>query len=603
MKRLFCFLFACGLVLSAKADDGGTRFPEEWTYGNIYVKEPNKSIALEKEYMCVSGDRVEAVFCFRNTTDSTVVVPCAFPIVITAPFRFYDDTLSLKPWFTGCDLDGNEFPGNNSSDDLFYRIALDRDIKWFYWEEEDGQLLLMTKQEIKERDKKLRVIDYSEFQNKYLLSEYKTRRYYKGCNVVQDGDTVELKSVGIETNVNLQEGKDRESEMELVLHFYHELTFAPNTQSKVCIDYYAKSLYEYENYPSYRGHYKLNYDISTGGTWKDGIIGSFVLQSDYNVDNTFGLQCSQIIPIVYSARNYKPIGRFCFYGYSDIDLNKWKGLIWPPEKPKTKQISLQKKGNEVVETNKRTDAHFLPFIIGNRIKFNIDETCLGPFVANGYVDCDVFAENKELPYSSERIYQKDNLWPKYSRIKTAILTNEDEGWSDTLQLEDRFPAYPYIVNPNFNDGWFGANAVRNVRVLRPGSYTLTVKDIYKGDSTESVGVSHIWFYPVDNTLVSIIDEDKNSTMPLFSNVWNRVLDISIDDVELKLENIDFENDGNEDVVEIDEQKQESPAERKVVKVEADKSKSAVLFVVVALVALSVLAVVIVVVRKRKSRSK
>ena len=239
-------------------------------------------------------------------------------------------------------------------------------------------------------------------------------------------------------------------------------------------------------------------------------------------------------------------------------------------------------------------------------KFNIDETCLGPFVANGYVDCDVFAENKELPYSSERIYQKDNLWPKYSRIKTAILTNEDEGWSDTLQLEDRFPAYPYIVNPNFNDGWFGSNAVRNVRLLRLGSYSLTVNDIYRGDSTESVGVSHIWFYPVDPTLVSIIYEDKNSTMPLFSDVWRRVLDIHISDEKPNWGNVDFENDdngseGDNDVVKKDEQKQELPAERQVVKDDADKSNSTALYVIVALVALSALAVVVV--RKKRPRSK
>ena len=49
------------------ADDSATTYPEDWTYGNIYVKEPNKSIALEKEYMYVSDDKIEAVFCFRNT--------------------------------------------------------------------------------------------------------------------------------------------------------------------------------------------------------------------------------------------------------------------------------------------------------------------------------------------------------------------------------------------------------------------------------------------------------------------------------------------------------------------------------------------------------
>lgn len=95
MKKFLCILFACSLVAVAVADDGGARYPEDWTYGNIYVKEPNKSIALEKEYMYVSGDKIEAVFCFRNTTDSIVVVPCAFPIVVKMPFRLENDTVMI----------------------------------------------------------------------------------------------------------------------------------------------------------------------------------------------------------------------------------------------------------------------------------------------------------------------------------------------------------------------------------------------------------------------------------------------------------------------------------------------------------------------------
>ena len=35
MKRLYCFLFACGSVLAAMADDSATTYPEDWTYGNM----------------------------------------------------------------------------------------------------------------------------------------------------------------------------------------------------------------------------------------------------------------------------------------------------------------------------------------------------------------------------------------------------------------------------------------------------------------------------------------------------------------------------------------------------------------------------------------
>ncbi len=610
MKKFLCILFACSLVAVAVADDGGARYPEDWTYGNIYVKEPNNSIALEKEYMYVSGDKIEAVFCFRNTTDSTVVVPCAFPIVVKMPFRLENDTVMV-----------GDFQFVN--DTILWKIALDKNVRIKRIGYDDKQLQ-MTKSEIEKYDKKLRVLKYSEYQALYRqwMENDENEKYYKGCSIVQDGSSVELKNVGVETNVIFNESDKKyefQSEVDLVLHFYHELKFQPNSLSKVCVEYYVNSLercYDGDSYEFY-------YDISTGGTWKDGIIGSFVLLTDYLIEDDApkwkvspkGLQTTRIVPYnVCSAKNYKPVGRFRFRG-DDEDLNKMYERYFPSNVKRyfnqyneSEHISFRETGK--LEIVKETAARFNSFIVDSAYRFSIEGPCIGPFVANGYVDSailknNIFIFNKEYERRDPEMptLQKDSLWEKYSRIKTAILTNEDEGWSDILQLKDRFPAYPYEVNSNFNDGWFGSNAVRNVRLLGPGEYRFKVNDIYRGDSTESVGVSHIWFYPVDPTLVSIIYEDKNSTMPLFSDVWRRVLDIHISDEKPDLGNVDFENDGNEDVVEIDEQKQESPAERKVVKVEADKSKSAVLFVVVALVALSVLAVVIVVVRRRKSRTK
>ena len=591
MKRLFCFLFACGSVLLAMADDGGARYPEDWTYGNIYVKEPNKSIALEKEYMYVSDEKINAVFCFRNTTDSTVVVPCAFPIVIKMPFRLENDTVMI----------GNY---NSENDTVLWKIALGEVARVKYVGFLDKQLQ-MTKSEIEKYDKKLRVLTYSDYQALYKqwVVNKEDGRYYKGCNIVQDGNGIELKNVGIETNVVFNESEYKYefgSEVDLVLHFYHELKFQPNSISKVCVNYSVNTPKEFYEVNSYQ----LFYDISTGATWKDGIIGSFVLLTDYNMNGGDGLKETELIPYhIYCARNYKPLGRFSFYGYDEYS-NLWLNCEFPGNKKNNIHIQLIKNNSNGFKADGKTEADFAPMVLDDKFEFVINESCVGPLVANGYVDNKLTKVNRNIFIKNkESLLQKDSLWQKYSRVKTAILTNVDEGWTDTLELEDRFPAYPYSINTNFNDGWFGSNAVRNVRLLRPGSYSLTVNDIYKGDSTESAGVSHIWFYPVDPTLVSIIDEDKNSTMPLFSDVWRRVLDIHISDEKPDLGNVDFENDGNEDVVEIDEQKQESSAEQQVVKTDADESKSAVLFVVVALVALSVLAVVIVVVRKRKSRSK
>ncbi|MBR5167317.1 MAG: hypothetical protein IKW86_04520 [Salinivirgaceae bacterium] len=595
MKRLFCFLFACGLVLSAKADDGGASYPEDWTYGNIYVKEPNKSIALEKEYMYVSGDKIEAVFCFRNTTDSIVVVPCAFPIVVKMPFRLENDTVMIGDY-------------NSENDTVLWKIALGDDAHIKRVGFSDKQLQ-MTKSEIEKYDKKLRVLKYSEYQALYKqwMESDENEKYYKGCSIVQDGNSIELKNVGIETNVIFNESDKKYefgSEVDLVLHFYHELKFQPNSLSKVCVDYFVNTPKLFYKVNSYQ----LFYDISTGATWKDGIIGSFVLLTDYNMNGGGGLKETKLIPYsIYSERNYRPVGRFSFYGYDEYS-NEWMMLEFPGENQTHNHMSLLKNNSGGFEIEGKTDANFAPIVIDNKFKFNVDEPYIGPFVANGFIDYELSRNNQNL-FAEEYKglepdvpkFPKDSLWGKYSRIKTAILTNIDEGWTDTLELEDRFPAYPYEVNSNFNDGWFGSNAVRNVRLLRPGSYSLTVNDIYRGDSTESAGVSHIWFYPVDKTLVSIIYEDKNSAMSLFSDVW-KILNVTVDGVK---PNWNDEDENGSDSIEIEEQeqKQESPAEQQVVKTDADESKSAVLFVVVALVALSVLAVVIVVVRKRKSRSK
>ena len=54
MKRILFYLFIqISVIFSLMADDGGATNFEDWTYGNIYVKEPNDKIALEKELMVV----------------------------------------------------------------------------------------------------------------------------------------------------------------------------------------------------------------------------------------------------------------------------------------------------------------------------------------------------------------------------------------------------------------------------------------------------------------------------------------------------------------------------------------------------------------------
>ena len=91
MKKTIVMLLLSVSVLGAGfADDGGSRYIEDWSYGNIYVTEPNKEIALESEFLYVNQKRhtVRALFDFKNLTAQKRKVPCAFPIVITIPYEF-----------------------------------------------------------------------------------------------------------------------------------------------------------------------------------------------------------------------------------------------------------------------------------------------------------------------------------------------------------------------------------------------------------------------------------------------------------------------------------------------------------------------------------
>ena len=64
-KPVFIFLIMTAALVSVFADDGGSYHPEDWTYGNIYVKEPNDKIALENEILYFSNDNALAVFPSR----------------------------------------------------------------------------------------------------------------------------------------------------------------------------------------------------------------------------------------------------------------------------------------------------------------------------------------------------------------------------------------------------------------------------------------------------------------------------------------------------------------------------------------------------------
>lgn len=284
MKKSLLIIALLFTSFTAFTDDGGSYKPEDWTYGNIYVKEPNDKIALERELLVVehtyigeydrksdtfhktSGREVTARFDFLNTTRERVTVPCAFPVVVKTQVSVKKDgTVSAEVPV------GNGYMANET----VMAIAFGK-----------SGIEGTAKEALLSLNKKLRTLSAKD----YLAELSRTERsdsVMRPCSIEQDGNSVPILTVGIETTVEKdEEGTNYISEndwhdvkelytLTLVLHFYHELHFAPAARSKLSVKYDIDSVKK-----SYRGDtYALTYDISTGGTWK-GAMKSFVVLSD-----------------------------------------------------------------------------------------------------------------------------------------------------------------------------------------------------------------------------------------------------------------------------------------------------------------------------------
>jgi hypothetical protein len=499
LLALVSLLFLSPLAL---ADDGGTYYPDNWTYGNIYVKESNRHVVLEKEYMYVTADNITAVFCFNNTSDSALIIPCAFPVVVSLPFALIDDSVCLGGY--------NEVVAIDQ-----WQLLLDMPVELGEGRGELGELgprsIGLPKADLEAYDKQLRVIPFSDYHGS------------NACTISQDGNDIPLKNVGIETSVTFESEKGNYAK--IVRHFYHELSFEPHSRSIVVVRHPVNSAKS----DFVCSKYQVEYDISTGATWKDGSIGSFVLLTDLNMVCPDGLQMSSVIPFnVYYGVDYKPRGSFHFTG-QDSYCNEVYNRRFPD---KGNYISLFKTPEGFRAKRPSSDMWYDPLVVDSALTFTVSEPCVGPFIANGFVDADNAQDNMELfNYFYDGIDPEmdtlniDALWYSYSRIKSATLTRLQDGSSQRLDLLDRFPGYPYPVSASFNDGWYGTNAVRRVSLLHPGTYSLSVDEIYPGDSIPVPAFSHVWFYPVGQSLLSIIDSDAQSPTPIFPQVLNSLLNV------------------------------------------------------------------------------
>lgn len=335
MKKniLLTALLALAAVF-AFADDGGSYRPEDWSYGNIYVKEPNDKIALENELLVVEqeepeslyydtktksypesrGGGITALFDFKNTTNERVTVPCAFPMVVSTKFAVKSDGAVSHRIHIG---------NGDFSDEKVLSLALQKKMPARY-SSGDWTNLNTQKDELLELDKKLSTLKASSYYSllkRIGLSE----SVFNSLAIAQDGKSVPVLTVGIETTVekdpemtarvNERNKGEEIYTLTLALHFYHELVFAPGARSFLRVKYDTdtkKSIYHLTY------DYHVLYDISTGGTWK-GSIKNFVVLTDSTMEaknsstqfdvcslGNFRARSGNARLGLYTSQNYKP---------------------------------------------------------------------------------------------------------------------------------------------------------------------------------------------------------------------------------------------------------------------------------------------------------
>lgn len=549
-KYLFFFLLYVAATFSfqVRADDASAVSYEHWSYGHIKADSPNKQIALEKELMEVFLDSIRAIFIFRNTSNQQVETPCVFPI---------NSSLSMFPTETrGDSVYFQNIQG--SANLLLWAIALDEKIEHNCF----------AKSSLAAANKRLRKYTYADYLNRVMLLT--NTSYLSGCSITQNGQHVPIENVGIETTFN---GKG----LDLDAYFYHFLKFKPYEVSKVVVSYPVET-FESE-YDGCR-RYGLKYDISSGGTWK-GSIKSFMVYSTMFMEskssnplNANMKGCSFSDQNVYFMSNYKPEADDYFvFGSGVADGECYTFFEEKNEATKNARIKDYLDNDSCIRiVNARDElnpiAYFpkrmkrLPFVVnvtsstnsdasalfdGNLytpyvapatsyVEFSLTRPVIGPFVSNGFVG-NLFNEKVfyavqadlkraiEDPERREGINEdefvfpvfQDSLWKNISRAKTVLLKQIGTSESFAFSLADK-----YGVLPTEREGWQGVNAVQQPKILLPGRYRLTFSEVYKGDKSNDVALSEIWFYPYPDELLAIVEDEKGDSLQLFQESLKKI---------------------------------------------------------------------------------
>ena len=549
MKKLISIIFSLTVLAAiAFADDGGSYKPEDWTYGNIYVKEPNDKIALERELLIVeqTDGFVTALFDFANTTRGSVTVPCAFPVVVKTQ-------VSVQKNGT---ISGFIPMGNGSrANEAVLAVAFGKD-------NFEG----LSKDELLSLDKKLRTISAESYITELSASPF-SNSILNPCKIEQDGKEVAIQTVGIETSIE----KNEESteyiskydwhdskeiyDLTLVLHFYHELHFSPSAQSKLSVSYKINS-----EKKDYRGtSYELTYDISTGGTWK-GAMKSFLVftdslmtakgsQTSFEITSLGELSTDGAGFTLYAAENYKPQKEEELFfetktsydegGFMQVNEREGSQIFVKDIRSSSSYKGTYKiAGHDIYGFDQNADKNLrvstydaetsfdgIPFNgwvegtkgdgIGEWIEFTLTKAALGPFASNGLArfagsiyddyghkwgnDADDFTLLVKADYVG-------STWEANNRIRSMTLSSGTLKKFVTLDMTDIFPA----SRNYYSCDWIALNAVKNPQILSKGTYRMTIQSVYKGNKYDDTALGEVWFLPLSPIAEKIISADTDS---------------------------------------------------------------------------------------------
>lgn len=536
MKRILFFLIMQATLFPLMADDGGVTNVEDWTYGNIYVKEPNDKIALEKELMVCDKDSITAVFVFKNMTEDTVTVDCAFPMDVKLPYT--------------C---GNKM-GRDSYE--LWRCYSFRVLRWLLGPKDtlnpvevigdEGTIELndRVKELVLRHDKELRVMDMDHYYQYIdsVIREDDHRNGLPSCTITQDGKPVTLLNVGIESDVSSQD-------ISLRFHFHHQLTFLPNAYSMVVVRYEIESLKQ-----SYNVIYRYCYDISTGGTWKGNIHSFMVVVRNCSMKSVSSnptnchfdyLCCDELEECgIYLKKEYKPEKGDCFffdyydaisYDHDQYPAPKYEKLRCVPLKDVESSSWLNP--SAVMDGSQFTSCAIVDWRNAS-LEFTLPQDGFGPFICNGTSGDlvsveDLYAFEKSFSGSGGEARKwvgvNDVADDKPFRIDPSIY---DYNWPKEIslkRLEEPFDSVPFSLEifdmrkfPLLCD-WGRISAVRDLSYFPAGRYRLSINDCYWGNRTQDTTyVTELWFLPVSRDMSEMMSEDKKSEFPIFQHVFDYV---------------------------------------------------------------------------------